>query len=216
MTKLKNTVKKSVEFFDLSLRRMIFQIRNFKSDFFQYIKNLWIFKKELFFFKPWESVCGLALFRKSLEEIVKTIKIHGLEIEYTKNKKIGAIERLIFILKVIENDSFLHLAEKRLNLKYSYGTGTFDTYYIDNRSKLEIDANEKLIEMENIIKNEYLDEMVRLIRGQKSSSNNFDVQVVNINDKKETRPIKYDVEEPFPYDDFSSEFDGTGILSWWD
>lgn len=191
-----------VEFADTftkSLRKLMWQEgKIYKTySFFRYgiagfIRNIFYFRNEMYEFRWWDYRFNLTLFRKSIEKTAKTIKEKGIEVDESRLKKVAAMERLIHIMKTIEKDDFIELAEKELG-EIKHHPFEFEdvpdkpgySRLVDNETDEEKEHNRKVFKRSHEIEEEYWDEMVKIIRGQK-----------DIKDYK--------------------DYDGTGMRGWWD
>ena len=191
-----------VEFTDTftkSLRKLMWQEgKIYKTySFFRYgiagfFKNVFYFRNEMYEFRWWDYRFNLTIFRKSLEKTAKTIKEKGMEIDESRLKKVAAMERLIHIMKTIEKDDFIELAEKELGEIKNHGFEFEDVpetpgyvRLVDNETDEEKEHNRKVFKRSHEIEEDCWDEMVKIIRGQK------DLKDYNDND-------------------------GTGMRGWWD
>lgn len=187
-----------VEFADSfwkSLRKL--RIRNawwykvyefFRRNIWWFLGNIWRFRKELYGHRPWDYMYSLSIFRCSLEQLCDNIEKYGNEIEIARFKKIEKMKRAIEILKWHENDSFLELAEKQMDIKYKYGKIIGETNDItDDERKTNLDLMSLSFEIE---RNSF-NELFEILKGQDYKMFNRDV-------------------------DFNTLFDGTGINTWWD
>ena len=190
-----------VEFGDTfakSLKRLVWhESKIYKTySFFRYgiarfFRNVFYFRNEMYEFQWWDYRFNLTLFRKSLEKTAHTIKEKGMEIDESRLKKVAAMERLIHIMKVIEKDDFIELAEKELGeIKHrdlEFEPAEQEGYFklVDNETTEDKEHNRKVFKRSHEIEEEYWDEMVKIIRGQK-----------NLQDY--------------------NKHDGSGMRGWWD
>ena len=190
-----------VEFGDTfakSLKRLMWQEGKIYKvySFFRYgiagfFRNIFYFRNEMYEFQWWDYRFNLTLFRKSLEKTAHTIKEKGMEIDESRLKKVAAMERLIHIMKVIEKDDFIELAEKELGeIKHrdlEFEPAEQEGYFklVDNETTEDKEHNRKVFKRSHEIEEEYWDEMVKIIRGQK-----------NLQDY--------------------NKHDGSGMRGWWD
>jgi len=184
--------------FAKSLRNLIWhESKIYKTySFFRYgivrfFRNLFYFRNEMYEFQWWDYRFNLTLFRKSIEYTAKNVKEKGLEVDESRLKKVAAMERLIHIMKVIEKDDFIELAEKELgeikHRDFEFEPADQVGYFrlVDNETPEEKEHNHKVFKRSHEIEEEYWDEMVKIIRGQR-----------NLKDY--------------------NEYDGTGMRGWWD
>ena len=146
-------------------------------------------------FTWWDFRFNLTLFRKSLEFTCKGIEEKGLEVDETRMKKVRAIQELILIMKAIESDDFISLAEKELGeiklsglefVKSDSHPGCYEM--VQKETPEEIEHSSRVFKRSNQIEEEYWDRMARIIRGQ-----------------------SHDL-----LSKSHEEYDGTGMRGWWD
>lgn len=193
--KAKDTFLKSWK--TVSIQRFRFyRIYNFfRRDLPRLFKNLWGFRKEMCGFSWWDFRYNLTIFRRSLEITCEGIETKGIEIDESRMKKVNAIKELIQIIKTIESDNYIELAEMELGeipnrpLEFKPCEDHHDCYeFVDNDTEDEKEHRRKVYTRSDELEEEYWDRMVRIIRGQKRED------------------IK----------DFDSDYDGTGMRGWWD
>ena len=66
-----------------------------------FIENLWFFRKELWEFRSWDYSYNLSLLKRSLEKTCHTLEFYGMEVEYSRMKKVNKIKRAIQIIESI-------------------------------------------------------------------------------------------------------------------
>jgi len=93
---------------------MIWEI--IKWDIPRFLKNLWLFRKEMWEHSDWDYAYSLKLLRRSLIEIQKRMKDGG-EIPQSLDKKLYYMSRAIYLLDHIIEQDYLDLAELRLDMK---------------------------------------------------------------------------------------------------
>jgi hypothetical protein len=160
----------------------------FRYDIPRFLKNLYRFRKDLWYFYDFDYIYNLKIFRTSLIYLQKTIK-NGWEVDEVRLKKYDKITRVIQILNNIIYDNYHEIAEKELNLKTDYSIllnkKTFTSDDISENNKL---ITQKTIELENSEWNELWD----ILKG----SNKHGYQLIN--------------------DDMMYIGDGSGMNGWWD
>lgn len=87
-------------------------------EFFRYnlpafFRNLWTFRKELYRYRAYDYSFTLRLFRRGLEQLVDNVR-DGMEIDETRLPKIKQMERVIFLIKQLEDDTYIDRTEKEL------------------------------------------------------------------------------------------------------
>jgi len=90
-----------------------FKIQDIRLGIKYFFINLWLFRKELCDFRPWDGIYTLDLMKKSLEVLCNTIEKHGTEIDDIRFKKIKKIKRAIELLEYHAHGDFIELAEKQ-------------------------------------------------------------------------------------------------------
>jgi hypothetical protein len=151
--------------------------------------NSWRFRKELSTYCVYSY--DLDFLKKSIELTRDYMVLHGNEEPISKNKKIEAMTRTIYILNVFIEDSFRELAEEELNLKCTYNFKVDKNTLID-LSTAEEKATNKLIRDKDLeLRAKYWDELFVLLKGQNP------------------KDIPKDTE-------WAEFFNGSGILYWWD
>lgn len=188
-----------------SLKKMIlhnkwyYKIWSFiRYDAKRFIKNIWIFRKELYHYYKWDYRGHITLLRRSLEYSVKYFEKYGLEIEETRMKKVEKMKRAIEILKWHEDDCFVELAEKRLGFELITHPWEFEkiegtNFYkmVDNETEEEKKNNKEIFELGRKIEYESWSELFEILEGQ-----NF-----------------YPIPKDYVYE---KDFDGSGLKNWWD
>jgi hypothetical protein len=164
-----------------------------------FIKNVWKFRKVLWNHRWWDYRYTVETLRTSIEIMEKDMH-HGTEVRESRDKKIAKMQRAIQIMKNIENDSYLEMAEKKLGKEYFLGEWKFKTvkgkeesYELasDGLSKGQRNINRQLNDLSNRLETEEWNELWQIFKGQ------------------DYKKFKKDI-------DFNEQFDGTGLRGWWD
>ena len=181
--------------------KLKFKIQYLKDKYYyptrQYLKNIWKFRKELSNFYDWNY--DLGLFRKSIELNKYAIEKYANEESTSRLKKVRKMERAIYILKCFEEDNFIELAEKELDYKMNIGDIWFKPckekkgYSVmkDDLDENQKQLNHSLIYKSKDIQNEMWKELWSIIQGQDYDTFNKE-------------------------NNFQEQFDGSGLLGWWD
>lgn len=164
----------------------------------QFIKNIWKFRRELSNFYDWNY--DLGLFRRTLELNRECIQ-NGYEVKHSRDKKVVMIDRAIIILRHFEHEDFIELAEIELGYKYEYGDFNFEpiedepglSRLLDGLSEEATERNTILRDKAREIQNNMWKELWSIIQGQ-----------------------DYDKFKPNDKMGWDEQFDGSGILGWWD
>lgn len=164
-----------------------------------FMKNLWFFRKILWNFKPWDYSYNIMAFRRSLELTLKSIEKYSNEETQSKLKKCSKMKRAIDIMKNIENDNYIEIAENKLDKKVSTSIFDFkkcnnkigDVIYklIDNETPEEKKVNEDIFSLARVIEENEWEELWGIMKGQ------------NIKNCSE--------------DEWNEAFDGSGLNEWW-
>ena len=111
-------------------------------EFFRYnlpafFRNLWTFRKELYRYRAYDYSFTLRLFRRGLEQLVDNVQ-DGMEIDETRLPKIQQMERVIFLIKQLEDDTYIDRMEQQL--------GPLSLFTFDKReeSEEELEHNRKV------------------------------------------------------------------------
>jgi hypothetical protein len=163
----------------------------------RFFKNSWKFRKELSNFYDFNY--DLGLFRKTIELNRNYIRDYGIEVDEGRLKKVAKMERALYILDYFISDDFLELAEKELDKKYVISEFWFEpcgddsgsSYLRDNLTEEESIQNREIRAKESEIKDKMWRELWKIIQGQDYKKFNRDK-------------------------DFYKQFNGSGILTWWD
>lgn len=160
----------------------------------RFFRNIWYFRNEMYEFSWWDYRYNLTLFRKSLEMTCHTIEVKGIEIDETRMKKVNAMKELINIIKTIESDDYVDLAEKELGeikvspMEFKPCEDHHDCYeLVDNNTEEEKEHNRSVFFRSYEIEEEHWNRMARIIVGQS---------------REELKNGK--------------DYDGTGMRGWWD
>lgn len=154
-----------------------------------FIKNVWLFRKELNDFYPFDWSYPLGMFRRSLELESEYIYKHGNEETDVKNKKINMMNRAVQIMLIHENDLFLTLAEQQLGYEYK-----LEIFNKEGESNLTYNDKEK---------------NTALIKKSEEIEDDLWVELLDILDGQDLSMVKSEEE-------WKKRFDGSGFKTWWD
>jgi len=107
----------------------------------RFFKNIYIFRRELYRFEPWDYSYNLELFRISLEQTANYLEKYGYEEDTSRNKKIKKIRRAIELLNNELEDNYIDQARKILKID---NDNCYDEEVIDLSHKLDQDQWEEL------------------------------------------------------------------------
>lgn len=179
----------------------------FRYDIPYFFKNLWLFRKEMWRFRPWDYHFNIRIWRASLFELCEYIDKEGLEIDETRRKKVYYMRRAIHLMDLIISDDFSEIAEKRLGFKYEFSPIEFEPhtdekgekyFTLKNYESEEIrDKNRKLFQEEVIIEKEVWLELFEIFQGNYFKADFY----INPSLKDKS---------------YEELMDGKGIINWWD
>lgn len=162
-----------------------------------FFKNIYSFRKVLWDFRWWDYTYNIEIFRKSLEITEKNIRKKGIEILDHRMKKCDKMKRAIQIMKNIENNNYIEIAENRLNKKvilkdYDYKKISEDKYELINKlTDEENKNNDEIYDLSDKIEKEEWIELWDIMKGKDYSK----------------------LTERDNWDEF---YDGSGLNTWWD
>jgi hypothetical protein len=168
----------------------------FRNDIPNFFKNIWMFRILLWQHRWWDYRFHLLALRTSLEIMEKDMH-NGSEIREDRDKKISKMQRAIEILQNFEKDNFLELAEKELGFEYQAKLefeevpGESELFQIKKQSPEIEKRNRKISSTSRSIEEGQWKELWKILEGQ---------------DYK-----KFKKEE-----NWSDQFDGSGLRGWWD
>ena len=162
-------------------------------------KNFWLFRKAIAEYRWYgghDSV--FPLLETAIADMAVNIKEKGSEIDESRLKKVAKMERLVKLLNDINKDEFIEYAEDELgelvcyDIEFEPAPDHPDCYQlVDKKTPDEKEHNSKIFKRSREIEKETWDEMWEILKGQDCSK--FDKDI-----------------------DWRKQFDGTGIIGWWD
>lgn len=180
--------------------------RAITGDFWEFLKNIWRFRNELWEHRWWDYRFTLVMLKRSLT-IMEAGMHDGLEVHESRSKKIEKMQRAIKILENITNDCYNEMAEAELGAiiyhewEWEETGETTDNplgkeneklyRLIDKDTPEEKEHNSKVFARSREIEKAEWIELWIIFQGQ-----DYD----KFNEKT----------------DWNEQFDGTGIQSWWD
>jgi len=171
--------------------------RAITSDLWEFFRNVWRFRKELWDHRWWDYGFSLSMFRRSL--IIMEEGMHdGIEVIESRAKKIEKMQRAVEILGRLREGSYVEMAEAELG-KIIHREWEFKPLeedpelfeIVDRETPEENEHNRKIFARANEIEEAEWEELWQIMKGQ---------------DYKQ-----FDKEK-----DWNEQFDGTGIRGWWD
>lgn len=118
----------------------------------RFFKNIWLFRKELASFYPFDSSYTLEFLRRAIKVTCKDIELRSNEVDESKNLKVYNMKRAVYLLDALIEDG--HMIEKITEdeLGYKLKIGSFKTEPIEGSGSYKLILNEDLTE-EEISKN---------------------------------------------------------------
>ena len=163
----------------------MWRIRNFIKG----IKNLIFFFPVVWGYHWWDYTYSLAIFKRSLEQYPKNYSKHGLEVKYARKPKIKQMERVIELLEIEVNDSYISEVEKEMGFDFLANVG----------EEKHREMFDRIVELEHNNWNE----IWNIIKGEGKNPLDKSLQKLSIDDDEEASPMDY--------------FDnGTDMRGWWD
>jgi len=166
-----------------------------------FFRSLWIFRKALWNYKWYSGHHGVFDFMSTaIKDMHTNIEERGIEEWVSKGKKVAAMKRLVYLLDMFNEETFVEEAEKELGMQFIYkdfkfepkdGDGANGYYMIPTTTDEEDAHNDVILKKAREIQKAGWKELIHLINGQDYSK---------LSKKKE-------------WLDF---FDGSGIRGWWD
>jgi hypothetical protein len=139
--------------------------RAITGDFWQFLKNIWRFREELWMHRWWDYRFTLEMLRKSLVIMEKGMH-DGMEVHETRSKKIEKMQRAIAILNNIIDDSYVKMAEDELG-EIIYRDWEFEDVRID------LDIRDLLITKRQKKKNTTVKSLPEVEKSKRWSGKNF-------------------------------------------
>lgn len=158
-----------------------------------FFKNIWRFKNSLWNYMPNDSMYGLSFFREALEVTHKYIEKYGYEVDEKRLKKCSKMKRAIQIMKNIENDDYIEMAENHLGREISPLNFEFEKYgensykLINGETPEQKEMNSEIYMLAYKLESQEWKELWKIFEGQELTNN----------------------------DDWV-EHDGSGLKGWWD
>ena len=165
----------------------------------RFLKNLWLFRKDLYNYHWYSGQHAVLPFMKTtlMDMAAKTDK-YGLEVEHSKSKKVMKMWRAAKLMEHFIEDNFIELAEKELGEliinRFEFEPVPDKPGYsrlVDNDTPEEKDHNDKIFKRAREIEELMWSELWDILKGQDY--------------KKFSDEIDWD-----------KQFDGSGLRGWWD
>lgn len=161
----------------------------FKYDLPTFFKNIRLFRKALWKYRWYDSQFLLIFLRIGIEHMADKVEKRGHEVDETRLKKVAKMREASSILRNIEEDSYMELAEKQLGVEVD------STYLFEREEPEEVrENNRKIFERASKMEEEEWDKLFKILKGQTSKA------------YRDCKTLK----------DTNKVFDGTGLKTWWD
>ncbi len=108
--------------------------KDFYHDVKWFLKNLWVFRKQMWKFRPWDFYHNFQLFAFSLELLSNQIR-NGVEEERSATKKSDAIDELVGLMKTLSEDDFEMYEEYSNGDKFIITPAKYNNEYKKRRNK---------------------------------------------------------------------------------
>lgn len=167
----------------------------FRWDLWQFFKNIWRFRNELYNHQWWDYRFTLNMLERSLEIMEKGLGEKGIEVPESRDKKVKSIQRVLELLKNNREDNYIQRAEMELgnliHIDWEFEDiedrpGLSLSRLVDNYTEEEKAHNIKVYDRAREIEEAEWKELWEIIKGTKNSRN------------------------------FGKKYDGSDMRSWWD
>jgi len=204
----KDTFFESVEklvWYDTKLWKVWDLIRRGIPNFF---KNIYLFRRELYNHQWYDYRYTLEMLYRSLNIMVDKLEKDGIEEDISRGKKVAKIKRAIQILKNINNDNYISMAEAELG-ELVMNDWEFEDAGNGCRKLVDKDAddvklhNRKVFDRTNILEEQEWKELWKIFEGQ-------DMEVYRRFEKTLTDDQKRKT------DSYKQWLDGSDMRGWWD
>jgi hypothetical protein len=164
-----------------------------------FFRALWVFRKALWNYRWYGGHHSVFPFMSvAIKDMHVNIEEHGIEEWVSKEKKVEAMKRCVYLLNLFADDGFVEAAEKELGIEMAHSIrfeplkDRPDLYEMVNDITEEESAiNEMILRRAHDMQTEGWEELIHLLNGQDYSK---------FSKKSE----------------FLDQFDGSGIRGWWD
>jgi hypothetical protein len=204
----KDTFFESVEklvWYDTKLWKVWDLIRRGIPNFF---KNIYLFRRELYNHQWYDYRYTLEMLYRSLNIMVDKLEKDGIEEDISRGKKVAKIKRAIQILKNINNDNYISMAEAELG-ELVMNDWEFEDAGNGCRKLVDKDTddvklhNRKVFDRTNILEEQEWKELWKIFEGQ-------DMEVYRRFEKTLTDDQKRKT------DSYKQWLDGSDMRGWWD
>lgn len=180
-----------------------------------FFKNIYKFRHVLWEHRWWDYRFTLTTLRTSLE-IMENGMQDGLEVWESRGKKIAKMQRAIQILKNIEEDNYIQMAEAELGeiihhdwefeeteetIDNPLGEKSEKTYrLVDKDTDEEKEHNRKVFDRTHELEEQEWNELFEILKGQ-----NYKAYYENLSEEEKNNTNNH-----------NEWFDGSGLRGWWD
>jgi hypothetical protein len=171
----------------------------FRYDIPGFFRNLWVFRKALWKYRWYGGHHTVfPLMADAIKDMYTHIEERGIEELVSKDKKVEAMKRCVYLLNLFADDGFVEEAEKELGLEMTFRNhfepleDRPDMYkLVEDLTVQEHEINTHILKRAHKMQEEGWKELMHLLDGQDYSK---------FSKKSE----------------FLDQFDGSGIRGWWD
>lgn len=174
-----------------------------------FFKNIYRFRKVLWNHRWWDYRYTLEALQTSLE--IMEAKMHGgMEVFESRDKKIEKMQRAIQILKNINDDKYIDMAESEFGPLHMRDWEFEDipekegfSQLVDNETPAEKKHNRKVFDRARKLENQEWKELWKIFEGQ---------------DRREYKKFEKTIteEQKLKTDSYNQWFDGSDLRGWWD
>jgi hypothetical protein len=173
--------------------------RTIRYDIPRFLKNIWLFRKDLWNYRWWDHTFMLQFMGTSLDDMAHKTEKYGNEIEVSRIKKVDKMFRARLLINNIIESNYLERAENELGPIQNtdrWFNGIPDTPKQQKHNKKVFRRSEELEEQE-------WNELFEILKGQDY--------------KQYPKFLKtFTEEEQREQDIWNKWFDGSGMRNWWD
>ena len=204
--------------FGKSLKRMIWHESRiyklysvFKYGIWHFFANIWRFRKVLWNHQWWDYRYTLDALYTSLSIMEKGMH-KGLEVPYSRDKKIAKMQRALELLKNKIDDNYIDRAQDVLGKLPDHDwefedVGNGCSRLIDNDTPEEKEHSKKVFDYSTVLEETEWEELWQIFKGQTNS------EYKEWKEKNESSFTQEEIDNAEAYNKF---FDGSGMQGWWD
>jgi hypothetical protein len=170
----------------------------FRYDLPRFFSNIWRFRRGLWGHHWWDHHGMLKFTEAGLIHMSDKLEKNGLEVDESRLKKVEAMRRVIKLIQNYNNDSYIEMSESELGELIHHPWEFEDiedkpgfSRLVDKETEEEKEHNSKVFERSREIEESEWNELFELLKGQDYSKFNKD-------------------------EEWSEQFNGSGLRGWWD